>query len=61
VKTKPKVGDLIRREHCPHVGIIVEARGIYVTVRWAQPFWQADRRIETSTFARAQAEILSPA
>ena len=61
MKIKPKIGDLIRREHCPHVGIITETRGIYVTVRWAQPFWQADRRIETSTFARTQAEILSKA
>ncbi len=61
MEIKPKIGDLIKRKHCPHVGIIIEARGIHVTVRWAQPFWQADRRIEVSTFARTQAEILSRA
>jgi len=61
VKVKPEIGDLVRREHCPHVGLIVEARGVHVAVRWLQPFWQGDRRIEVSTFARTEAEILSKA
>ena len=61
MELRPKVGDLIRRKRCPHVGVIVEARGIDVTVRWVQPFWHADRRIEISTFIRTEAEVISRA
>jgi hypothetical protein len=57
----PRIGDLVRRAHCPHVGIIVEARGIYVTVQWVRPFWQADRRIADSVFPRSDTVIISRA
>ena len=43
------------------VGIITETQGINVSVRWIQPFWQADKRIEISTFPRAEIKILSKA
>ena len=59
VQLKPKIGDLVRRIHCPHVGIIIETQGIDVSVHWLQPFWIQDKRVEISTFPRKIGAIIN--